>query len=159
MFQNHPATFIANIADQADANLVPLDRDTPCGVFETNGGNRYIIKKHDGGKVAIVLRHRFERPFTCKRLNRLLRAEGFWLGKAKVVPTRNINLLSGHLPIGTISSGDRVSSLLCRKTDGDCVWISLGVLFGIPFHSYDHWQIVDHSRILFEQGPALAMAR
>jgi hypothetical protein len=146
----NPTVFTNNLSDGDATKLVPLDLDTPLGLFETSGGNLYLIAEHDVGKVAIVLRHQSKRPFLWKPLTRRRRAYGFSQGRATLSPIRRSKGISGHLPIGSVSSDGKVSSLLCRAANGDCDWIALGELFGVPFHSYDRWRIMINDEILFQ---------
>ena len=147
-----PNHFTDAVSDRDSINLVLLNINTPLGLFETNGGNLYLIAPQDDDKVAIALRHKVERPFSWIRLTPEHRADGYWLGRAKINPIGHSDRISGHLPIGSISSDDLVSNLLCRTEDGDCEWISLGPLIGEPWLSYDRWQIEVANEVFSDTG-------
>ncbi len=126
-----------------------LNENTPCGLFEGDSGNKYIVTNHyldeiDGTvAVAIALVHSELSPFTWHILDEEPLELGCWHGSYRV---KLLNALAEEIAVGhpgVISIGDRHASLQANDLGGTCHLISLGFVGpkGLHFKDFDGWII------------------
>lgn len=141
---------------------IPLDEDTPCGLFETNRGERMLVTMNEDVKVAIILYHHTLLSFTWQRLTKKPLATGDWLGDFEVELVHRFRGRSGTYPLGTLGIMERSLHLDCHIGDGDHGdgypgGIHIGDIdYSDPLTDYDGWRILKDNRVFFEKLPRVA---
>lgn len=141
-----------------------LNDKTPCGLFETQEGNKYLVTDHAmfGGegmyRVAISLVHTTLPPWTWFALDEHASAIGHWHGPYRF---RLLSVLEEECAMGfpgVITTGDCHASIQCRDLDGGVEMLSLGYVGrnGFKFRDIDGWSIEcqKFTRPFFEKPPA-----
>lgn len=119
-------------------NDIPLDRDTARGLFETRGGNRYVVVDDIEGKVAIRLRHHSCKAFVAIPLTARALAHGNELGNCELELTHRTIVAHSRQKPGMIGVDEGGASILCfHKADG-VSWRGLGTFaFSDAMTEYD----------------------
>lgn len=139
-----------------------LNEETPCGIFLSTNGNKYIVTDHNflGDdhmfRVAISLVNTSIPPFTWLALDEHPSDTGNWLGPCRI---RLLNALAEDCVMGfpgVITTGDQHASIQCRHLHG-VEMVSLGHVGrqGFEFRDFDGWVLESTlgSECFFRTGP------
>lgn len=141
---------------EAPITGMELNVSTPCGLFETTTGERYIVTNDCIGEIAIALRHRTSQAFARIPLTSAATATGVWFGDGEIelihVAPDDTNT------VGTLSiEEDGWINLICQR---ECGRASKHMIAGTSetaeVLSYDGWRILKGGKIFFEWMPPIS---
>lgn len=141
---------------------IELNADTPIGLFQGPGVNRYVVVDNGGWKSAIVLCHSQLPIFSWTDLNERTFDKGRWLGPWRLRLNSALeNDEEGDPPEadepGILGIGDGCAILHCRSHKGHLRWLPLGFVGddGYETYDYDGWalEVLETHRTFFEKWP------
>lgn len=133
---------------------IALDQETPCGMFESDQGDRYLVIEDEEGKLAIALRHRKRRPFFRHLLSQRKIATGNWLGNCELQLTHRSEANPMAQAVGTLGIDEGSVSLLCRQQRSNICWRPLArIPLSDPLTEYDGWRLMKAGCVFHEQLP------
>ena len=134
---------------------IPLNSDTPYGLFEGVSGSKYIVTHDEGAKVAVTLIHQDLPAFTRQALRDRPIDNGFWVGTYKLRLTHKRSRRLNYNEAGVIQIGGGQYAIMdCLDLRGNVCCIPLGEIGnrGYYLRDYDGWVVneVGAHRTFFE---------